>query len=122
VPDNAAARRGIQPTVDLTTQGKEQATIKAGQSVKLKAKAQVPSGAGEIVKAEWDFDGDGVYTDAPLTRTGNVVTLQTATTFDKPGTYLVAVTVSSERNGDTKAKFALAQNLDRIKVVVTPAG
>jgi hypothetical protein len=30
--------------------------------------------------------------------------------------------VSSERNGDTKAKFALAQNLDRIKVVVTPAG
>jgi hypothetical protein len=122
VPDNADARRGIQPTVNLTTQGKDSVTIKAGQAIKLQAKAQVPAGAGEIVKAEWDFHGDGVYTDAPLTRTGNVVTLQASATIDTPGTYFVALRVSSERNGDTTAKFALAQNLDRIKVIVTPAG
>lgn len=122
VPDNAAARRGVQPTVDLTTQGKEIATIRSGQSVELKAKAQVPSGAGEIVKAEWDLDGDGVFTDAPLTRIGNIVSLQYDATFDKPGTYLVALRVSSERSGDETAKFGLAQNLDRVKVVVTPAG
>ena len=122
VPDNAAARRGIQPTVDLTIRGKDAAEIPAGQTVTLKAKAQVPPGAGEIVKAEWDLDGDGVYTDAPLTRIGNVVTLQTTATFDEPGTYLVALRVSSERDGDPSARFALAQNLDRVQVVVTPAG
>ena len=122
IPDNAAARRGIQPTVDLTAQGKETTTIKTGQTAKLEAKAQVPTGAGKIVRAEWDLDGDGVYTDAPLTRVGSVVTLQTDAAFDKPGTYFVALRVSSERNGDSTAKFALAQNLDRVKVVVTAAG
>ncbi|WP_457967242.1 PKD domain-containing protein [Arthrobacter sp. D1-29] len=121
VPDNAAARRGIQPTVDLTTQGKETAAAEAGQAVPLSAKAQVPPGAGKIVKAEWDLDGDGVYTDAPLTRTGSVITLQTTATFDKPGTYFVALRVSSERDGDPTARFALAQNLDRVKIIVTAA-
>lgn len=122
VPANAAARRGIQPTVDLSTQGKDSATVKAGQTVSFQAKAQVPPGAGQIVKAEWDLDGDGTYTDAPLTRIGNTVTLQTTATFDKPGTYMVALRVSSERSGDPTARFALGQNLDRVQVVVTPAG
>lgn len=120
VPDNAAARRGIQPTVALTSQGKDSITAKVGQTVPLKAKVQAPPGAGQIIKAEWDLDGDGVYTDAPLNRVGKTITLERTATFDKPGTYLVALRVSSERNGDTTAKFALAQNLDRIRVVVTP--
>jgi hypothetical protein len=121
LPDNAAARRGIQPIVDVTAQGQEVTMTEVGRAVALEAKAQVPPGVGEIVKAEWDLDGDGVYTDAPLTRTGNVVTLRTTATFDSPGTYLVALRVSSERNGNPSAKFALAQNLDRVKVVVTSA-
>jgi hypothetical protein len=119
VPDNANARRGIQPIVDLTIKGKQDAAIRAGQTLTLKAKVQAPDGAGKIVKAEWDLDGDGVYTDAPIARAGNVLTLQTTATFDKPGTYLLSLRVSSERNGDETAKFALAQNLDRVKVVVT---
>ncbi len=122
VPDNAASRRGIQPTVDLTSKGKKIVQVKVGQEVTLKAKAQVPPGAGEIVKAEWDLNGGGVYTDAPLARPGKVVTLQTTATFDQPGTYLVALRVSAERDGDTTARFALAQNLDRVQIVVTPAG
>lgn len=122
VPDNAAARRGIQPTVDLTANGKEVVATQVGQAVTLRAKAQVPPGAGQIVQAEWDIDGDGVFTSAPISRTGNVFTLQTAANFDQPGTYLVALRVSAERNGDTSARFALAQNLDRVQVVVTPAG
>jgi hypothetical protein len=122
VPDNAAARRGIQPTVDLTVQGKESTSVKVGQTINLRAKAQVPPGAGAVVKAEWDLDGDGVYTDAPLVWVGNVVMLQTNAAFDKPGTYLVALRVSSERTGDPTATFALAQNLDRVQIVVTPGG
>jgi len=122
VPENAAARRGIQPTVDLTVQGKESTSINVGQTINLRAKAQVPPGAGAVVKAEWDLDGDGVYTHAPLVRVGSVVTLQTNVAFDKPGTYLVALRVSSERTGDPTATFALAQNLDRVQVVVTPGG
>lgn len=122
VPDNAANRRGIQPTVDVTIQGKETATIKVGQGVTLMARAQVPPGAGEIIKVEWDLDGDGFYTDAPLTRTGNVVSLQATAAFDKAGTYLIALRVSSERLGDPTAKFAVAQNLDRVKVIVSPVG
>lgn len=77
--------------------------------------------AGASVRAEWDLDGDGSYTEVPISRAGNVVTLQATAAFDKPGTHLVALRVSSERNGDSKAKFTLAQNLDRVKVVVTPA-
>jgi len=122
VPDNAAARRGIQPTIDLTIEGKKLVTTQAGQPVTLMAKAQVPPGTGEIVKAEWDLDGDGKYTSAPISKTGSVITLQSTTTFDQPGTYLVALRVSSERSGDPMARFALAQNLDRVQVVVTPAG
>lgn len=121
IPENAAVRRGVQPTVDLTSQGKKSVTVKAGQALTLKAKAQVPTGAGEIIKAEWDLDGDGIYADAPLTRVGNVVTLLTTSTFSQPGTYLVALRISSERSGDTNAKFAVAQNLDRVQVVVEPA-
>lgn len=119
VSDNAAVRRGLQPTVDLTVKGQEGVTVKAGDQVKLKAKAQVPPGAGEIIRAEWDLDGDGVYTDAGLTRIGNTVTLQNDVRFDEPGTYLVALKVTSERDGDPTAEFALAQNLDRVQVVVT---
>ncbi len=121
VPDNAAARRGIQPTVDLTIKGKESVTATVGQAVVLKAKLQVPPGTGQIVKAEWDLDGDGIYTDAPLTRTGNVVTIQTTTTYAQPGTYLAALRVTAERDGDRTARYALSQNLDRVQVVVTPA-
>ena len=121
VPANAAPRRGIQPVIDLTIKGKQIARVQVGQTVSLKAKAQVPPGTGKIVKAEWDLDGDGVYTNAPLKRTGMVVTLRTTASFDKPGTYLVAQRVSSERDGNPRAKFAVSQNLDRVQVVVTPA-
>jgi hypothetical protein len=121
VPDNAAARRGIQPTVDLTIRGKEIATARAGGTVTLKAKAKVPPGTGKIVRAEWDLDGDGVYTDAGLTRTRSVVKLKLTAAFEQRGTYLVALRVTSERNGDPTAQFALSQNLDRVQVVVSAA-
>lgn len=118
VPDNSAARRGIQPVVDLSVRGKDLIRVRAGEPVKLQAKAQVPPGTGKILRVEWDLDGDGVYMEAPLARIGGTVTVQRTASFTTPGTYFVAVRVTSERDGDANATVALSQNLDRVQVVV----
>ncbi|MFT3888186.1 MAG: hypothetical protein QM713_08500 [Arachnia sp.] len=119
VPDEAAERRGIQPTVELTSaDGAKVAHVAAGKPITLRATVEVPPGAGEVVRAEWDLDGDGVYTEAPLTQVGSSVTVETTATFEEKGRYLVALRVASERSGDQTARYALAMNLDRMQVVV----
>jgi len=122
LPKNANDRGGIQPTVELSVKGKQAANVKTGERVTLKAKAQVPRGAGKIVKAEWDLDGDGIFTDAPLSKVGKALTLKTTASFSKPGSRLVAIRITSEREGDTSATQALAQNLDRVRINVSSKG
>lgn len=121
VPGDANARRGIQPTVNLTAEDCESVTITAGQAVDLSAVAKAPRGTGSIIKTEWDFDGDGVFEDAPLHAVGPKAHVRATHAFDTPGTYLVALRVTSERNGDVDAVSARVQNLDRVQVVVLPA-
>ena len=48
VPDNAKERRGMQPVVTLTANGETCLHVKAGEPVKLEAKALLPQGAGYI--------------------------------------------------------------------------
>lgn len=119
VADGATERRGIQPTVDLTANGAQLATVPAGQPVSLSALVTAPEGTGSIVEAEWDLDGDGIFTEAPLAVIAPEVTVEAGPVFDTPGTYLVALRVTSVRDGDPSASFARVQNLDRVQVVVT---
>ncbi|ONH22564.1 hypothetical protein BL253_35365 [Pseudofrankia asymbiotica] len=68
---------------------------------------------------EWDFDGTGSYAES--SRIGDVdssVQLATTHTFAKPGTYFVAVRVTSQKEGDAKAAYTLVQNLGRVRIVV----
>ncbi|MDF2563596.1 MAG: hypothetical protein K0R99_5042 [Microbacterium sp.] len=45
--------------------------------------------------------------------------LATTHTFTQPGTYFVSVRVTAERDGNVGAKYALLQNIDRVRVLVT---
>jgi hypothetical protein len=117
VPDSASSRQGIQPTVDLTVRGCSSVTVKVGQSVTFDAKVQVPQGTGKIVATEWDFAGTGTYTPVPVERPKPTVQIQQTHRFDDPGTYFVAVKVTSQRDG-VDGPFFKVLNLDRVRVVV----
>jgi len=117
VPDAAAERHGIQPTLTLAVDGGKAVTVLAGHPVSFAADVQVPEGAGEVVAVAWDFDGDGEYA-APVAGRAAMPAPEATTVYDEPGTYLAAVQVSTERTGDATAVHALAKNLDRVRVTV----
>jgi hypothetical protein len=122
VPDTASERKGIQPVVTLTVNGSKRADIKAGDTVEFSAVIEVPPNAGKVVKAEWDFDGGGDYpfteTFAGIDLSQTKVTLETTYTFSKSGTYFPVLRASSHREGSTATRYALVQNLDRVRIVV----
>ena len=59
---------GVQPVVILTAIARahrpssDKVDVVAGEPVTLSVEAEVPPGAGKVVKAEWDFEGAGSYT------------------------------------------------------------
>jgi hypothetical protein len=118
VPANAAARRGIQPVVDLTVNDAAQIDVAAGQTVTFMAKIQVPPGAGKVVNTEWDFLGNGNFTASPIGPPKQTVEVSVTFTYTTPGTYFPALRASAQREGNTSTPFALVQNLGRVRVVV----
>ena len=61
LPATAAARRGIQPVVQLSANEGARADVTVGEPVAFAAVVEVPPGAGTIVAAEWDFEGHGDF-------------------------------------------------------------
>jgi hypothetical protein len=118
VPENTAARKGIQPIVDLTVDGAKRIDVNAGQTVTFEAKIQVPSGAGKIVGTEWDFTGTGNFTSSNFGKPRQTVKVSATFTYTKPGTYFPALRATSQREGDTGTSFAKVQNLGRVRVIV----
>lgn len=121
LPATAAERKGLQPTVSVTAGkgGTDHVEVAAGKAVTLSAQAAVPPGTGKIVRVEWDFDGTGKYAEQSTVGTPTATKTATVThTFTKPGTYFVAVRVTSERDGNAKAPYGHVQNLARARVVV----
>jgi hypothetical protein len=122
VPPTAAARRGVQPVVNLTINGNKRINTTAGKIVRFTAVVEVPTQTGKIVAAEWDFEGKGTFS----TKVGNIVfdektgrtTLKISHKFTKQGTFFPTVRVAAQREGDAKTPFARIQNLDRVRVVV----
>jgi len=121
VSANAAERKGLQPVVRVAVNGAERADVKVGDRVEFNAVVELPPGIGSLVRAEWDFEGAGEY---PLREkiddrsSKNRITLKTAYSFTKPGTYFPALRVASNRQGDANSEYALVQNLGRVRVVV----
>ncbi len=114
-------RGGIQPTVRLTANGYARADVKVGESVSFVGEAIVPPGTGTVVAAEWDFLGDGDFPVADPGIDGSLdrVTVRATYTFDEPGTYFPALRVSAHRRSNLKSPYARAQNLGRVRVVVS---
>jgi hypothetical protein len=119
VPAQAAQRRGIQPVVTLTVNGRERADVGVGEPVAFVAEIAAPPGTGEVVAAEWDLLGAGDYPVAgELAAPGASVTVRTTYTYSKPGTYFPVLRATSQRDGDSRTPYARVQNLGRVRVVV----
>ena len=100
VPRNAAARRGIQPVVDLTANGNTRIDVVAGQPVSFRARIQVPPQAGRVVATDWDLAGTGNFTPSDFGRPRQTVVVRTTFTYTTPGTYFPVLRVASQRDGE----------------------
>lgn len=121
VPDNAAARQGIQPVVRMKVKGGDRAEVTAGQTVTFTGTIAVPPGTGAIVAAEWDFDGSGAFPVQSRVRRGaRTATVSVTHRFDTPGTYFPALRATSQRQGDAATPYGRIENLGRVRVVVRP--
>ena len=119
VPELAPQRGGLQPTVELESRSERVVQAEVGKPVQLSAVARTPRGGGEVIRVDWDFEGDGEYVAGANDKPKQVLKAKATHTFTEPGTYFVSVRVSAERNGNTDAQYALLQNIDRVRVVVT---
>ncbi|MDE2442226.1 MAG: hypothetical protein KGP14_14505, partial [Betaproteobacteria bacterium] len=117
-PDNAAERHGLQPVMNLTANGVARATVGVGQPVTLAAKLEMPPKTGMIVQYSWTIAGTAdpmtvVQTPVPLVNVNRTVS------FDKPGTYVVRLTVNGQRDGLVDpANQTLLNNFQEVRVVV----
>jgi hypothetical protein len=122
LPATAAARRGIQPVVDLTANGASRAEVAVGEAVEFAALVEVPLGTGTIVGAEWDFEGDGDFPVAePFTNEDMSyasITLAREYAFAAAGTYFPALRVTAHRLGQADNPHGRVVNLGRVRVVV----
>lgn len=122
VPASAQDRHGIQPTVDLEVNGAKRAEVKIGEPINFTAQVEVPKGTGQIISAEWDFEGQGNFPIKAKLETNeqdiSTIKVNGTHTFTRSGTYFCVLRVTSERNGNKETSFALIQNLDRVRVVV----
>jgi hypothetical protein len=124
VPSSAAERKGVQPVIHLSANGKPRADVVANRAVKFTATVELPPNTGKIIAAEWDFEGDGKFAvtqdikDSDITASGNQVRLTMTHTFPKPGTYFTTLRAVSQRDGEKNTPYTRIQNLDRVRVVV----
>jgi hypothetical protein len=119
LPAAASARKGLQPTVTVTANGAARADVKVGEPVAFAGVIEAPPGAGPIIKAAWDFEGSGEYPVVSSVTPAPRVELATTYTFTAPGTYFPALRATLQRDGDPDTPYAQAQNLGRVRVVVS---
>ena len=120
VPPSAAARKGIQPVVDLKVNGGVRTEVAVGKPVTFTAVIETPPGTGSVVAADWDFEGTGEYaTEGQLRDHKSAKVAVTAShAYTHPGTYFAAIRAASLRQGDAETPYARAQNLGRVRVIV----
>lgn len=120
VPPKANERKGIQPIVDLTINGKKRADIKKGQSLTFVANVDIPPGTGKLVLAEFDFDGSGKFSIPGKFKiiNSNTAVVKAKYKFSSDGSFFPTLRVASQRKGDAGTIYTRIQNLDRVRVVV----
>lgn len=119
LPPTAAARKGIQPVVDLKVNGAVKTQVRVGQPVEFAAVIDMPPGAGPVAAVDWDFEGTGHYAGrGRLSAKAARATSRATHTYTRPGTYFAAIRATAQREGDTETPFTRVQNLGRVRVVV----
>lgn len=117
-PDNAAERHGLQPVMNLTANGVARAMVGVNQPVNLASRIEMPPNTGQIVQYGWTIDGKAdpmTVVDKPQP----LVNVSRSISFDKPGTYVVRLTVNGQRDGLVNpANQTLLQNWKEVRVVV----
>ena len=75
---------------------------------------------GQIVSAEWDFEGTAEYPleEEGLDGSADRLRASATHTFAAPGTYFPAVRVTTQRQGDVDTPHARIENLGRVRVIV----
>lgn len=119
-PSQAQERKGIQPIPNLLVNGKKKADVKQGKIVTFTATVELPANTGEIIAADFDFDGSGKFGNQGKIVKKNSITaiVQVTQKFDKKGTFFPTLRVASQREGDNQTLFTRIQNLDRVRIVV----
>lgn len=133
VRENAAERKGLQPTVKLSANGAPCVHVKVGETVHFTAEVQIPEGAGEITAVDYDFVSDNTLSmekkelhvfehkgEFVRTRSGDIsgASSEISHVYDKPGMYFASVRVKEERNGDAGNRFTQIKNIARARVIV----
>lgn len=115
LPPTAARRKGYQPVVSMSANGRhDRLDVAAGREVLFEALAEDPD--NDLVKAEIDFEGDDRF-DQSADLHGRAASARFSFRYEKPGTYspTVRVTDSTRSKGSREGGI---QNLARIRVVV----
>lgn len=121
VPDSASERGGLQAVPHLTVNGARCVRVKAGEEVRFRVEAEVPSAAGILTAVEWSFEGETDFVrkgEWELFDKGQCGVAETAHVYANPGTYFGVVRVESERNGNRDEIFTQIRNIDRVRVIV----
>jgi hypothetical protein len=126
--ETVAERGGIQPLVTLAVAAADECDLAAqdvradvgvGDPVSFSMAAAMPSGAGRIVRVEWDFESTGMYPEeSEFGGPGEDVQLCVTHAYDEPGTHFAVVRVTAQRQGNADAGYTLIQNLARVRIVV----
>ena len=119
VPASAAERAGIQPVVTLCANGAVRADVRMSDPVTLSAVVETPQDAGQVVTADWDFEGSGDFADPADVIPAASVRLEAIHRYERPGTYFPVLRVGAHRQGEAQTPYARVQNLGRARVVVT---
>jgi hypothetical protein len=114
----AADRHGLQPVMELTANGSPRATVGVNQPVDLVAKLEMPPKTGKIVQYTWTI-ADTAGAPTSIAKPQPLVNVNHTVTFDKPGTYVVRLTVNGQRDGLVDpTDQTLLENFKEIRVVV----
>ncbi|MCM1122431.1 MAG: hypothetical protein NC416_07605 [Eubacterium sp.] len=118
IKDTARERKGIQPLVRMTVDGKDRKEIHVGDTVYFEVLVELPEGSGEVETILWDFEESNEFTPGgKITgKDGNTVRIVNSHTFVQAGTHFPVVKVATNRTaGD---EFTRIYNQARVRVVV----
>jgi hypothetical protein len=115
-PD-AAVRKGLQPVVNVTVNGSDNARVDVNQPVNLAARLEMPPATGKIVAYDWTY---GPATDAVVLATPvQQLDVTRTVSFNAPGDYIIRLTANGQRDAlADPANQTLAQNYDEVRVIV----